>query len=90
MDARVQSAVELIDAELERSRRKLAAVLDRTSALAELRQVAIEIEDARNEGRPPRARQALTFDALLNVRSDEETRARVEALTRRIAPEEDR
>ena len=82
------SAVESIDTELERSRRTLAAVLDRTEALAELREVAVRLEDSRNEGRPPRARQALTFDALLHVRSDEETRARVEALARRIAPEE--
>jgi hypothetical protein len=82
------AAAEFIDATLERSRRQLAAVLDRTSALAELRRVAIDLEDERNEDRPPRARQALTFDALLNVRGDEETRARVEALTRRIAEEE--
>ena len=82
------SAVESIDTELERSRRRLAAVLDRTSALAELREVAAQLEDSRHEGLPPRARQALTFDALVHVR-DEETRARVEALIRRIATEEE-
>lgn len=78
-----------MDAELQRSRRDLAAVLDRTEALAELREVAVQLEDRANEGRPPRARQFLSFDALLSVRGDEETPGRVEALTRRIAPEEE-
>ncbi len=82
-------AVERIDAELERSRRKLAAVLGRTEALAELRQVAIELEDDRNDGKPPRARRSLTFEQLLDVRGDEETRARVAALTERIASDEE-
>ena len=86
--SRSVDAIELVDAELERSRRRLTDVLDRTEALVELREVAVLLEDGRNEGLPPRARQTLSFDALLDVRGDEETRARVEALARRIAPEE--
>ena len=82
-------AVDVIVRELDLARRHAAAAVDRCAALVDLLDVASVIEERQNVDRPPRARTALTFDALLDVRGDEETRAKVEALTRRIAPEEE-